>query len=339
MRHLHVGPARIGSTTLQRFRAIQQILPDWEHELVDTSKWIDSGNRLERSVTYRFKIGPIVKKINQGIREYLLKSQVTYDLIWVDKGIFIERSTTELLRKYSIQLWHFTPDPAFLFHKSRKFNSSIALYDHVITTKKFEMDFYLNFKSADQITLVPQSIDLNWYSNYVPFQSRNNSILFVGHFEHNRKLLIVKLLDHSIPVTLIGHRWESFAENSKHPNLEYIGKGVYGKEYVDVLNQHKFALGLLSHWIPETHTTRTFEIPACGCVLFTPRTSDTTSYFSEKQAIFFDNAEEIIEHYNRLIFDPELAEKISSRGHEQLKQLDIDVAQVMSQVFRAKEFI
>lgn len=339
MRHLHIGPARTGSTTLQRYKAIQQILPNWDHELLDISIWLDSGNRFARSATYRFKIGPLVKKINQGIRKHLTQSQVTYDLIWVDKGIFIEKSTTELLRRYSVHLWHFTPDPAFLYHKSRKFESAIALYDHVITTKNFEMDYYLKFKSIDQITLVPQSIDLKWYSNHVPFQSRKNSILFVGHFEHNRKLLIAKLLNHSIPITLVGHKWEALAHNNKYSTLEYLGNGVYGNAYVELLNQHKYALGLLSHWIPETHTTRTFEIPACGCVLFTPRTSDTNSYFSQQQAIFFDNAEEIIEQYYRLIDNPELAEEISISGYEQLKQLHIDVVEVLLLIFRAKKLI
>ena len=47
------------------------------------------------------------------------------------------------------------------------------------------------------------------------------------------------------------------------------------------LGANAVGLGLLSKRFPERHTTRTFEIPACGALLATERTADTTRFFDE----------------------------------------------------------
>ena len=41
----------------------------------------------------------------------------------------------------------------------------------------------------------------------------------------------------------------------------------------------KWPGGLLAKWVPELHTTRTFEIPACGTALVTERNSETALVF------------------------------------------------------------
>ena len=65
-----------------------------------------------------------------------------YDLIWVDKAIYLSSKTTQFLKSHTDCLIHYTPDPAFTYHQSRHFYESLSAYDFVVTTKSFEIDSY-----------------------------------------------------------------------------------------------------------------------------------------------------------------------------------------------------
>ena len=72
------------------------------------------------------------------------------------------------------------------------------------------------------------------------------------------------------------------------------GTGLWGDKYSIALKCSKLALGLLSKLIPETTTTRTFEIPAVGGFLLAERTEDHMKLFEEgKEAEFFSGDEEL----------------------------------------------
>lgn len=60
---------------------------------------------------------------------------------------------------------------------------------------------------------------------------------------------------------------------------------------------------LLSKRFPELHTTRTFEIPACGGILTTEATPETRSFFAESEALFFDDHADLVEQLSRLFAD------------------------------------
>lgn len=101
-----------------------------------------------------------------------------YDLIWVDKAIYLKKQTTLQLRQHASTLVHFTPDPAFSFHRSDLFYESMPLYDYMITTKSFEMeDFIRIMGSKDKVLYATQGFDKALHRPLVEWEKKKESLL------------------------------------------------------------------------------------------------------------------------------------------------------------------
>ena len=95
------------------------------------------------------------------------------------------------------------------------------------------------------------------------------------------------------------------------------GDGVWGAQYPLALASSKIALGLLSKRIPETTTTRTFEIPATGVFMLAERTEDHLALFAEGvEAEFFDNDEELRDKIAFYLRHDSLRQNIAASGRE-----------------------
>jgi hypothetical protein len=102
------------------------------------------------------------------------------------------------------------------------------------------------------------------------------------------------MLGEGVPVRLAGRGWERVVrEAAGNPLLRFEGEGLFGDAYAELLSSCWVGLGLLSKRFPEMHTTRTFEIPACGAVLATERTADTERFFAPGEAMFFRSYREL----------------------------------------------
>jgi spore maturation protein CgeB len=282
---LYIGQYSHGTTSKMRADILRELLPGHDLEVIDINLPYSKSNRLLKSYTFRYKVGPLVNSINKYI---IQNAQNTYDFIWVDKGVYIKQGTTKWLRKKTKRLIHFTPDPAFLFHRSRNFFGSLHYYDFAITTKSYEVENYSDYIDQKQIILTTQGFHKGIHKPVIPFSQKKTAVLFIGHYEKDRGEMINALNAADISVTLAGKGWKRFIKsNSKLDQLTYLGEGIYGNEYARVISEHQMALGLLSKWIPEQHTTRTFEIPACGTALISEENDETRSFFEEDEVVFY----------------------------------------------------
>ena len=291
MKALYIGHYDVGSTSRMRGEYLKMLLPRYEIQTVNIDVPINSTPRLLRSMGWRYKKGPLIRNINNYILKEL-SGNFSFDLVWIDKGVFINPQIIHKLKQQSRKLIHFTPDPAFTYHRSNLFYDTIALYDFCITTKSFEIESYKNY--GVKTIFCTQGYDPQIHKSHHKFKEKDG-VVFIGHKEEEREFIVSELVDKKIRVTLAGNHWDKFAAKRKHkPNLIYKGKGIFGNEYARELSAALVGLGLLSRWVPELHTTRTFEIPACKTALVTEHNHEIGSVFSDEEVIYYDDPDEAI---------------------------------------------
>jgi spore maturation protein CgeB len=331
---LYIGQFQPGTTSYYRGCILKKLLPEAEFSSIDTLEPFYKTPRIFRSVGFRWKTGPLITQINKFIADRLGNGH--YDLVWVDKAVFITKETTQKLREIAKCFVHFTPDPAFKFHRSKHFQQSLRYYDTLVTTKSYEVDDYAALVNKRRIVLVTQGFDPSRHYSRKKFSERKPGVCFIGHHENERQEIIEAILKHDIPVFVAGRGCKNFARRqSGNPQLIYGGVGIYGDEYAAILSEYKFGLGLLSKWVPEMHTTRTLEIPACGAVLLTELNSETSVFFDKDEALFFSNVKELLEGLRFLLANPGEAEKMAGKGVRRVQNNSSDYRSIMSSILES----
>ncbi|BDC98610.1 CgeB family protein [Persicobacter psychrovividus] len=325
MRVLYIGQYDEGTTSKMRADRLKFILKPGEFSVINTNIPFFRPNKVFRSIGFRYKVGPVISAVNEYILSYI---NGAYDLIWVDKAIYITKKTTKFLKSCTNNLVHFTPDPAFTFHRSKHFNQSGGLYDYLITTKSYELDCYSDF-SDSKVLLVTQGFEKGLHKPGV-FAQKDVDVVFIGHYEKERSRYISLLLNNGITVALAGIKWETFeAKHKGNSNLIYFGKGVYGTDYVKTLQKAKIAFGSVSKWVPEKHTTRTFEIPACGTALLTEWNEEIASFYEDDEVIYYRSEKEFVEKVKYFLANEEALKAVTKNGHQKVIQGGYDYESIM----------
>lgn len=324
--------AKKGSTAYMRYTTIKDILRNTHLvHLIDTSSVLRHHNWIINSLGFRFKLGPMIATINDQIANNL--PHESYDFIWVDKAMLIKPATIRQLRARTRQLLHYTPDPAFLYNDSIFFRKSVSLFDYCITTKSYELKYYRR-ENAKEVLYCTQG-----YDGQIHFPRHTAEVkagvAFIGRHESNRERLIRLLLAANIPIKLGGPRWNSFARrHARNKNLTYYGDAIPGTEYAEIISSAQIGLGFLSELIPEKHTTRTFEIPACGTLLATVRTEETLAFFTEEEVLFYSSDEELLEKVQAALKNSRALREMTLSGYVRVTNGGYNYKRILSTLLR-----
>lgn len=329
-RFLYIGQFSDGTTSKMRGKALKKLVKPINFEVIDTTVPFSNTSRLWRSIGFRYKMGPLIKAINSYIEENIQADY--YDVIWVDKAVFITPKLTELLKSRTPKLIHFTPDMAFLENRSKFFTRAITIYDFVITTKTAEEEIYKTYVPKDKLLLMSQGYSKEIHRPYNLFEDKDNSIVFIGLAEQSRFDIAEVVISNNLTLKLVGHGWDKFVKKHKeNKNLIYLGKTIHGEAYSKLISSSKFGLGLLSKRFQELHTTRTFEIPACGTALVTERNSELEQFFDDDEVVFFKNHIDMVNKIKFFLKNPDECENLTKKGREKVLHKKFDYE---SQLFR-----
>ena len=342
MKILFIGPLDIGQTSRMRMETLIEL----GHAIIplnSQSGW-DQASRVCRRLQQGFANGPIIKKINLNLLELAINHKP--DLLWAEKQEYIYPQTLRELFKHGIKSLHFTPDPYFSlsWKRTRLSDECMPLFDYTITSKKYELDEYK--KKCKRVIYMPLGFAEAVHRPLFPADSREREIYksdvaFIGGWEPRReKMLECIVRETNCDLKIWGYGWEHLVDgrwtlrrwlamNQLAGNIQFkikkneiLSKAVQGSEiyadaYAWAISGAKINIGFLRQVCPDQHTTRTFEIPACGSMLLADRTEEHREFFIEgKEAEFFSSKEELAEKVKFYLAHEELRKKIAMNGYE-----------------------
>jgi spore maturation protein CgeB len=312
---LYIGQLWHGGTCLERMKLLSalgcEVIP------FDTTPWITGCTRIEQALAHRTNYGRPVTALNYSLQKFCRAlSGITH--LWIDKGRWIfPEILSEIKGQSGATAIHYTPDPQLLLHRSRHFIKCIPLYDLVVTTKTYEVELYKQ-AGAKKVMLVLQGYDDRFTPVSVSSETKarlESDICFIGHCERHYadRLRVAREVTESLKVW--GPNWPRYTYLHRWARGSVTGNGIWGGEYPLALMSSKIALGLLSKRIPETTTTRTFEIPASGTFLLAERTDDHAALFKEgSEAEFFDSDEELRDKLSFYLREDDVRNSIARAG-------------------------
>jgi spore maturation protein CgeB len=337
MKILFIGQYNQGSTTRMRGEYLKEILSPSQFIVANIDIPIAQTSKLFRSAGWRYFKGPLIKNINRYISD-VIKNKGDFDLVWVDKGVFITPGIISSLKKQNNTVVHYTPDTAFTYNRSSLFYKALPFYDYCITTKSFEIDDY-NAAGSVNTLYCTQGYDERLHQPYHSFEEKDG-VCFIGLNEPEREAIILSLINRNITVKLGGAKWNRFVrEHRDNSNLLWLGEGLFGTEYAKAISGSLLGLGLLSRKFPELHTTRTFEIPACGTVLVTENNIETNKFFKEEEVLFFDNINELSDKVDSILNDKERLRTMSYMAHKTVIYNGYDYRSIVSRLLMQMKLI
>jgi spore maturation protein CgeB len=332
MTFAYIGTLNQGGTCRMRGEMLRKLLPDSHPVFINTIVPFRFFNRVIQSVGFRFKRGPIIPKVNQHVLEQIALCE-QYDFIWVDKAIYLTTETTQYLKSKTKCLIHFSPDTAFYANRSRHLFKCLEVYDYVVTTKSFDVEHYHQYVPKEKLILCTQGYDPVVHKRYYSNEDKSRDLVFIGLCEPQRERIIQFLLEKGVSITLAGHGWRGFVSRySGSPNLNYIGVSVQNDAYGSLISSAKFSLGLLSKKFQELHTTRTFEIPACGTALLTESNEETRSFFNDDEAIFYESPEELVEKIVYFKNHPDELNALTEKGMQRVQADGRDYGSILNNI-------
>jgi spore maturation protein CgeB len=326
---LYLGEISAGQTALMRMRALERL----GHSVqgLNTAQPWKRASWAARQLQRRIQRGSIVAEINSSV--LTAAREFRPELVWADKQEFLLVETITELRKLGAMLVHFTPDPYFSlgWKRTRLMDEAMRSFDVLVYCKSYERKdyealgkslIYMPLGFCDEIHRPLPSDDPRW----------SCSLGFVGGWDPRRERLLHAVAAQGADLKIWGGYWEFLLDGRWTPRRhlilrqlagegafrihrdELIGRAwqggeIYGDDYARALTGAKIGIGFLRTVWPDQHTTRTFEIPACGSMLLADRTDEHREFFKEGQeADFFES-------------DEELLEKVKFyRGHESVRE-------------------
>jgi spore maturation protein CgeB len=337
VRILYLGEIAPGQTALMRMRALERL----GHTVrgVRTMEPWKRASWIKRQVQRRTHRGSIVEEVNSIILSAARQFKPT--LVWADKQEFLRVETIEELRKLGAKSVHFTPDPYFSLEwkRTRLMDRAMGAFDALVYCKSYERKqyemlgkpvVYMPLGYCDEVHRPLPSKDARW----------SCAVGFLGGWEPRRERLLHAVAAAGVDVKIWGGYWDFLCDGKwtlrRHIILRQLaggdtfrfhsdellarahqGEEVYEDDYARALTGSKIGLGFLRRVCPDQHTTRTFEIPACGSLLLADRTEEHQEFFKEgKEAEFFASPEELLDKVKFYCSNESARKRVAEGGYK-----------------------
>jgi spore maturation protein CgeB len=341
MKILFLGQIGFGQTSLMRMRAFERR----GHTVrgVHTEEPWTRASWLKRQVQRRLQRGSVVDEINRSILERAREFRP--NLVWAEKQEFLRAETIGELWKLDARCVHFTPDPYFSvdWKRTQLMDKAMGAFDALVYCKSYERKqyemlgkpvVYMPLGYCDEVHRPLPSKDARW----------SCAVGFLGGWEPRRERLLHTVAAAGVDIKIWGGYWDFLRDGEwtlrRHIILRQLSGGdrfrfhrdalltrahqggeVYEDDYARALTGSKIGIGFLRKAWPDQHTTRTFEIPACGSLLLADRTEEHQEFFEEgKEAEFFASSEELLEKTKFYCSNESARKRIAEGGYKRCRE-------------------
>lgn len=257
--------------------------------------------------------------INQKIIDEIKKEK--YDIVWIDKGNIIYPKTLSMIKEMQPQciIVHYMIDDFMNpYHASKQIIKDIPLYDYYIVNRKKNIE-ELKERGCKNPIFTYMSYESKFhFPRTLSKEDRiklNSDVSFIGTYEKDRAESILYLAKRGVKVRIWGNGWKKF--KNKNPNLIIENHGLYNEDFCKAIKCSKINLAFLRKKSRDLHTTRSFEIPACGGFMLAERTEEHQDlYVEDKEAVFFSTNEELFEKCLYYLSHDEERIKITMAGYQ-----------------------
>ena len=218
-----------------------------------------------------------------------------------------------------------------LHNSSIYFKLSVPIYDIIFTTKSNTIEEFtkLRAKRVQYITQAYSKFE-HFYDDYC--KDYDFGILFIGSPEKDRIEKLRFLNQKNILVNVFGNGWEKF-DLKDAPNIVINNRELIGSEYRKAIRSSTITLNFLRKMNDDLHTSRTFEIPACGGFMLSERSKEHSDFFEEnKEAIFFDSAEELFNKINKFTNNHKRRDEIRMNGYKKVQKINNTYCNMLNEI-------
>ncbi len=326
LRILYLGALWYGGTSLQRMNALR----DLRHHVMGIDytdhKPVTGVNRFLyrcRGKLYRMGFNAFSNKElaneNFKIIESIEKNQ--WDILWIDKGLTIERNTFHTVKSLQpdcVIVGYSPDDMAQKHNQSTQFINHLASYGIFFTTKSYNVT-ELKQMGCQRVYSVQNTFDPRTHKPIdISDEDRKRiggSVGFIGSAERERAESMLYLAQNGIEVHIYGGGWKKY--QNIHNLLKIENQDVWGNDYARTICSFDIVLGYLRKVNRDLQTSRSIEIPACGAFMLAERTDEHMALFEEgKEAEFFSSNEELLEKVQYYLNYPDERKRIAAAGHE-----------------------
>ena len=287
--------------------------------------------------------GEPIDRLNRRVVERA--EQFRPDLLWGEKQEYLTRATLHRLRELGVASLHFTPDPYFTlaWKRTAEMDACLPLWDYFICCKAYEVEDYRNINP--KTVYMPLGFAEAVHRPGEPEDDAQrerfrSDLCFIGGWEPRREQYLDAAAKLGGKLKIWGYSWDHVLDGrwtfrrymrlkmnagrqpfsiAKRPLLAaaFQGGEVYGDEYAFAVSGARINVGFLRKICPDQHTTRTFEIPACGSMLLADRTDEHREFFKEgEEAEFFGDQGEMLEKLDFYLRNEDRRRQIAENGQQ-----------------------
>lgn len=268
----------------------------------------------------KFQIGPRVTRFNRDLVRKCEDYQP--DLVFIYTGILVFPGTIKAIKHIGrTKVFSYNNDDPFAefypFYHWRHYKKSIPVCDRNFVFRKKNIEDIRRVYNLDAELLRAYYIDRkNYLCSESELLPNVPEVVFMGHYEDDERCRYInELVKNGIKVGVPEEHYAMFAKHSPGVISLRDNRTLYNQ----YLCSCKIPLIFLSKINHDTYTTRCFEIPAAGALIFSPYNEDMESMFADdKEAVYYRNEEEFVKKVNYYLLHDAEREAIAKAGRERL---------------------